>query len=77
MEIDFRSSLIAASAKGVEHHGQLIEVVRHGFLPKKPSGQFLLFLDEFILVFLSSKMVKYGIFPESCVHVVFQDLNQT
>ena len=40
-DFDFRSPLIAASAEGVEHHGQLLEMVRHGFLSQESKGELL------------------------------------
>ena len=40
-DFDFRSPLIAASAEGVEHHRQLLEMVRHGFLSQESKGELL------------------------------------
>ena len=40
-DFDFRSPFIAASAEGVEYHGQLLEMVRHGFLSQESKGELL------------------------------------
>ena len=54
-DFDLRSPLIAASAEGVEHHGQLLEMVRHGFLSQESKGEFLTIIvafETFVEVFI-------------------------
>ena len=46
-DFDLRSPLIAASAEGVEHHGQLLEMVRHGFLSQESKGELLTIIVAF------------------------------
>ena len=54
-DFDFRSPLIAASAEGVEHHRQLFEMVRHGFLSQESKGELLTIIvafETFVKVFI-------------------------